>query len=348
MVNKVRKFGESLLSLFKNEVAIDLGTANTLLWTEEAGVVINEPSIVAVNKKLNTIEAIGQKAKKMVGRTPGDIVAIRPLRDGVIADFEITEKMLEYFISKAIKKRVLVRPRVVISVPSEITQVEMRAVQDSAYRAKASEVYLILESMAAAIGAGLPIDEPTGNMIVDIGGGTTDVAVISLSGLVYSRTIKTAGDQMDNAIIQYVKKKYNLLVGEAMAEKVKIEIGSAYPLDNELTMDIKGRDLVAGVPTTLTINDSEIREALSEVVNTIVETIKIALERTPHELAADFVDKGIMLTGGGSQLKNLDKRLREETGLPITIAERPLITVVEGTGYLLKHPELLKKIALSR
>ncbi len=338
----------ALKSLFRNEIAIDLGTANTLLWTEDAGVVINEPSIVAVNKKDNSIEAIGKKAKLMVGRTPGDIVAIRPLRDGVIADFEITEKMLEYFIHEAVKKRVLVRPRVIISVPSEITQVEMRAVQDSAFRAKASEVYLILESMAAAIGAGLPIDEPTGNMIVDIGGGTTDVAVISLSGLVYSRTIKTAGDQMDDAIIQYIKKKYNLLTGEAMAEKIKIELGSAYPLDTELTMEIKGRDLVAGVPTTLEINDSEIREALSEVVNTIVETIKIALERTPPELAADFVDKGIMLTGGGSRLKNLDKRLREETGLPVTIAEHPMTTVVEGTGYLLKHPELLKKVALGR
>jgi rod shape-determining protein MreB len=335
-------------SLFKNEIAIDLGTANTLLWTEDEGVVINEPSIVAVNKKENTIEAIGTRAKQMVGRTPGDIVAIRPLRDGVIADFEITEKMLEYFISKAVKKRVLVRPKVVISVPSEITQVEMRAVQDSAYRAKASEVYLILESMAAAVGAGLPIDEPAGNMIVDIGGGTTDIAVISLSGLVYSRTIKTAGDQMDNAIIQYIKKKYNLLVGEAMAEKIKINIGSAYPLNQELTMAIKGRDLVAGVPTTLEISDTEIREALSEVVNTIVETIKIALERTPPELAADFVDKGIMLTGGGSQLKNLDKRLREETGLPVTLAERPMTTVVEGTGMLLKRPDLLKKIAMTR
>ncbi|MBN2135866.1 MAG: rod shape-determining protein [Acidobacteria bacterium] len=334
--------------LFKNEIAIDLGTANTLLWTEDEGVVINEPSIVAVNTRLNTIEAIGSRAKAMVGRTPGDIVAIRPLRDGVIADFEVTEKMLEYFISKAVKKKVLVRPKVVISVPSEITPVEMRAVQDSAYRAKASEVYLILESMAAAIGAGLPINEPTGNMIVDIGGGTTDIAVISLSGLVYSRTIKTAGDSMDDAIIQYIKKKYNLLTGEAMAEKIKVNLGSAYPLDEELTMEIKGRDLVAGVPTTLRINDSEIREALSEVVNTIVETIKIALERTPPELAADFVDKGVMLTGGGSQLKNLDKRLREETGLPVTIAEHPLTTVVEGTGYLLKHPELLKKIALTK
>jgi len=334
--------------MFKNDIAIDLGTANTLLYTIDEGVVINEPSVVAVNKKFETIEAIGLAAKEMVGRTPGDIVAIRPLRDGVIADFEITEKMLQYFIERAVNKKVLVRPRVIISVPSEITQVEMRAVRDSAFRAKASEVYLVLQSVAAAIGAGLPIEEPSGNMIVDIGGGTTDVAVLSLSGLVYSKTIKTAGDQMDNAIIQYIKKKYNVLIGEAMAEKVKITIGSAYPMDEEMTMDIKGRDLVAGIPATLKVNDTEIREALSEVVNVIVETIKGALERTPPELAADLVDKGIMLAGGASQLKNLDKRLREETGVPVTLAENPSTAVVEGTGRLLTNLELLRKVALNR
>jgi len=346
-MQKGSKLSEKLVSLFKNEIAIDLGTTNTLLWTEDNGVIINEPSIVAVNKKLDTVEAIGSAAKEMVGRTPGDIIAIRPLRDGVIADFEITEKMLEYFISKAVLKKVLVRPKIVISVPSEITPVEMRAVQDSAYRAKASEVYLVLESVAAAIGAGLPITEPSGNMIVDIGGGTTDIAVLSLSGLVYSRTIKTAGDQMDNAIIQYIKKKYNLLIGESMAEKIKMNLGSAYPLEEELTEEIKGRDLVDGIPKTTRVTDSEIFEALSEVVNNIVETIKIALERTPPELAADLVDKGLILTGGASQLRNLDKRLRKETGIPVTLAEHPLTTVVEGTGYLIKNPELLKKVALT-
>lgn len=345
---KPKKYINSIKAMFKNDIAIDLGTANTLLYTIDEGVVINEPSVVAVNKKFDTIEAIGLAAKEMVGRTPGDIVAIRPLRDGVIADFEITEKMLQYFIERAVNKKVLVRPRVIISVPSEITQVEMRAVQDSAFRAKASEVYLVLQSVAAAIGAGLPIEEPSGNMIVDIGGGTTDVAVLSLSGLVYSKTIKTAGDQMDNAIIQYIKKKYNVLIGEAMAEKVKMTIGSAYPMDEEMTMDIKGRDLVAGIPATLKVNDTEIREALSEVVNVIVETIKGALERTPPELAADLVDKGIMLAGGASQLKNLDKRLREETGVPVTLAENPSTAVVEGTGRLLTDLELLRKVALNR
>jgi rod shape-determining protein MreB len=347
-VFKPKKYISSIKAMFKNDIAIDLGTANTLLYTIDEGVVINEPSVVAVNKKFETIEAIGLAAKEMVGRTPGDIVAIRPLRDGVIADFEITEKMLQYFIGRAVNKKVLVRPRVIISVPSEITQVEMRAVQDSAFRAKASEVYLVLQSVAAAIGAGLPIEEPSGNMIVDIGGGTTDVAVLSLSGLVYSKTIKTAGDQMDNAIIQYIKKKYNILIGEAMAEKIKITIGSAYPMDEEMTMDLKGRDLVAGVPATLKVNDTEIREALSEVVNVIVETIKGALERTPPELAADLVDKGIMLAGGASQLKNLDKRLREETGIPVTLAENPSTAVVEGTGRLLTDLELLRKVALNR
>jgi len=347
-VIKAKKYINSIKAMFKNDIAIDLGTANTLLYTIDEGVVINEPSVVAVNKKFDTIEAIGLAAKEMVGRTPGDIVAIRPLRDGVIADFEITEKMLQYFIERAVNKKVLVRPRVIISVPSEITQVEMRAVQDSAFRAKASEVYLVLQSVAAAIGAGLPIEEPSGNMIVDIGGGTTDVAVLSLSGLVYSKTIKTAGDQMDNAIIQYIKKKYNVLIGEAMAEKVKMTIGSAYPMDEEMTMDIKGRDLVAGIPATLNVNDTEIREALSEVVNVIVETIKGALERTPPELAADLVDKGIMLAGGASQLKNLDKRLREETGVPVTLAENPSTAVVEGTGRLLTDLELLRKVALNR
>jgi rod shape-determining protein MreB len=347
-VIKPKKYISSIKAMFKNDIAIDLGTANTLLYTIDEGVVINEPSVVAVNKKFETIEAIGLAAKEMVGRTPGDIVAIRPLRDGVIADFEITEKMLQYFIERAVNKKVLVRPRVIISVPSEITQVEMRAVQDSAFRAKASEVYLVLQSVAAAIGAGLPIEEPSGNMIVDIGGGTTDVAVLSLSGLVYSKTIKTAGDQMDNAIIQYIKKKYNILIGEAMAEKIKITIGSAYPLGEEMTMDIKGRDLVAGIPATLKVNDTEIREALSEVVNVIIETIKGALERTPPELAADLVDKGIMLAGGASQLKNLDKRLREETGVPVTLAENPATAVVEGTGHLLTNLELLRKVALNR
>ena len=282
----------------------------------------------------------------MVGRTPGNIVAIRPMKDGVIADFKVTERMLNYFIQKAHGRKMLVHPRIVIGVPSEITQVEKRAVIDSAYRAKASEVHLVEQAMVAAIGAGLPITEPSGNMVVDIGGGTTDVAVISLSGIVYARSVRVAGNEMDDAIMQYLKRKYNLLIGERTAEQIKITVGSAYPLDKPITMEIKGRNLIEGVPKTITIDDSEIRDALSECVATIVNAIRVALERTPPELSADISDKGIVLTGGGAMLKSLDRRIREETGLPVSIAEDPLASVVLGTGKMLTDFKLLRRIAI--
>src|SRR5512139_1363047 len=301
----------SLFSLFSSDLAIDLGTANTLVFAKGKGIVVNEPSIVAINKNNGEVEAVGKEAKEMLGRTPGNIVAIRPMKDGVIADFKVTERMLNYFIQKAHGRKMLVHPRIVIGVPSEITQVEKRAVIDSAYRAKASEVHLVEQAMVAAIGAGLPITEPSGNMVVDIGGGTTDVAVISLSGIVYSRSVRVAGNEMDEAIVQYLKRKYNLLIGERTAEQIKMQIGSAYPLDEELTLVIKGRDLVEGIPKELAISDEEIREALAETVATIIEAVRVALEQTPPELSADIVDRGIVLTGGGALLKNLDKRLRE-------------------------------------
>ena len=336
----------SLFSLFSSDLAIDLGTANTLVYAKGKGIVVNEPSIVAINKNTGEVEAVGKEAKEMLGRTPGNIVAIRPMKDGVIADFKVTEKMLNYFIQKAHGRKMLVHPRIVIGVPCEITQVEKRAVVDSAYRAKASEVHLVEQAMVAAIGAGLPITEPCGNMIVDIGGGTTDVAVISLSGIVYSRSVRVAGNEMDDAIMQYLKRKYNLLIGERTGEQIKIQIGSAYPLDKPLTMEIKGRNLIEGVPKTITIDDSEIREALSECVATIMNAIRVALERTPPELSADISDRGIVLTGGGALLKNLDRRIREETGLTVSIAEDPLASVVLGTGKMLTDFKLLRKISL--
>jgi rod shape-determining protein MreB len=292
------------------------------------------------------VEAVGRDAKDMLGRTPGNIVAIRPMKDGVIADFEITEKMLSHFIHRAHNRSTLVRPRIVIGIPSEVTQVEKRAVKDSALKAKASEVYLVDQAMAAAIGAGLPITEPSGNMVVDIGGGTTDIAVISLAGIVYSKSVRVAGNEMDEAVIQYIKKKYNLLIGERTAEQVKFEIGSAFPLDEPMTMEIKGRDLIEGIPKTLTVTDAEIREALQEPVSIIVNAVRVALERTPPELSADIVDRGIVLTGGGSLLKNLDRLLREETGLPVSVAEDPLSSVVLGTGKMLSDFDLLRKISL--
>ena len=333
----------SLFSLFSSDLAIDLGTANTCVYARGKGIVVNEPSIVAINKVNGKVEAVGKDAKEMLGRTPGNIVAIKPMKDGVIADFEVTEKMLTYFIKKAHNRNVWVRPRIVIGVPSEITQVEKRAVKDSAYRAKASEVYLIEEAMAAAIGAGMPITEPSGNMIVDIGGGTTDIAVISLAGIVYSKAVRVAGNEMDEAIIQYIKKAYNLLIGERTAEQIKMEIGSAFPLDEKITMEIKGRHLIEGVPKTITVTDAEIREALAETVNVIVDAVRVALERTPPELSADIVDRGIVLTGGGALLKNLDKRLREETGLPLAMAEDPLSSVVLGAGKMLSDFNLLQE-----
>jgi len=337
----------SLLRYFSNDLAIDLGTANTLVFARNKGIVVREPSIVVINKLTNRIEAVGIEAKEMLGRTPGNIEAIRPMKDGVIADFEVTERMLEYFIKKAHGRKMYVHPRIVIGVPSEITQVEKRAVKDSAMRAGASEVYLVEQAMMAAIGAGLPITEPSGNMIVDIGGGTTDVAVISLAGTVYSRSVRVAGNEMDEGIINYLKRKYNLLIGERTAEQIKIEIGSAHPLDEPLTMEVKGRDLVEGVPKTLALSDEEVREALSEVVAAIVETVRVALERTPPELSADIMDKGIIITGGGSLLRNLDRRLREETGLPISYAEDPLASVVLGTGAMLTDMDILRKISIT-
>ncbi len=336
----------SLFSLFSSDLAIDLGTANTLVFAKGKGIVVNEPSIVAINKNTGEVEAVGKEAKEMLGRTPGNIVAIRPMKDGVIADFKVTERMLNYFIQKAHGRKVLVHPRIVIGVPSEITQVEKRAVIDSAYRAKASEVHLVEQAMVAAIGAGLPVTEPSGNMVVDIGGGTTDVAVISLSGIVYSRSVRVAGNEMDDAIMQFLKRKYNLLIGERTAEAVKITVGSAYPLDKPITMEIKGRNLIEGVPKTVTIDDSEIREALGECVATIMNAIRVALERTPPELSADISDRGIVLTGGGAMLKNLDKRIREETGLPVSIAEDPLASVVLGTGKMLTDFKLLRRVAI--
>ncbi|MDX1500867.1 MAG: rod shape-determining protein [Thermoanaerobaculia bacterium] len=336
----------SLLRYFSNDLAIDLGTANTLVYARNKGIVVREPSVVVVNTLTNRIEAVGAQAKQMLGRTPGNIESIRPMKDGVIADFEVTERMLEDFIRKAHGRRMWVHPRIVIGVPSEITQVEKRAVKDSAMRAGASEVFLVEQAMMAAIGAGLPITEPSGNMIVDIGGGTTDVAVISLAGTVYSRSVRIAGNEMDDAIIQYLKRKYNLLIGERTAEQVKMDLGSAFPLKEEIRVEIKGRDLVEGVPKTLTITDSEIREALSEPVSTIVEVVRMALERTPPELSADIMDKGIVLSGGGSLLRGLDQRLRNETGLPVVLAEDPLSSVVLGTGKVLEEIDLLRKVSI--
>jgi rod shape-determining protein MreB len=336
----------SLFSLFSSDLAIDLGTANTLVYAKGKGIVVNEPSIVAINNNNGEVVAVGKEAKEMLGRTPGNIVAIRPMKDGVIADFKVTERMLNYFIRKAHGRKLLVHPRIVISVPSEITQVEKRAVIDSARRAKASEVYLVEQALVAAIGAGLPVTEPYGNMVVDIGGGTTDVAVISLSGIVYSRSVRVAGNEMDNAIMQYLKRKYNLLIGERTAEAIKIQIGSAFPLDKPLTMEIKGRSLIEGVPKALTVDDSEIREALAECVAPIMNAIRVALERTPPELSADIRDHGIILTGGGAMLKNLDKRIREETGLAVSIAEDPLTSVVLGAGKMLTDFKLLRRVAI--
>jgi cell shape determining protein, MreB/Mrl family len=336
-----------LFSLFSSDLAIDLGTANTLVFAAGRGIVVDEPSMVAMNKNTGEVEAVGKEAKEMLGRTPGNIVAIKPMRDGVIADFKVTERMLSYFIRKAHKRKMLVHPRIVIGVPSEITQVERRAVVDSAGRAKASEVHLVEQAMVAAVGAGLPVTEPSGNMVVDIGGGTTDIAVISMSGIVYSRSVRMAGNQMDDAVMQYLKRRYNLLIGERTAEAVKMEIGSAHPLQSPITMEIKGRDLIEGVPKTISICDAEIREALGECVATIIKAVRVALEQTPPELSADIFDRGIVLTGGGAMLKNLDERIRIETGLPVSIAENPLTSVVMGTGKMLSNFKLLRKISIN-
>ncbi len=335
--------------VFSNDLAIDLGTSNTLIYVKGKGIVCNEPSVVAVQadaRGARKIVAVGREAKDMIGRTPGAVTAIRPIKDGVIADFDVTEAMLRYFITKAHNRRTMVKPRIVICVPNAITEVEKRAVRESAESAGAREVYLIEEPMAAAIGADLPVADPSGNMIVDIGGGTTEVAVISLAGIVYSRSIRVGGDKMDEAIVQHIKRRYNLLIGERTAEHIKMEVGNAYPFDEPRSMQVKGRDMIAGVPRTVEITSDEVREALSEPVSAIIEAVRVALERTPPELAADIVDKGIVLAGGGALLHNLDVILREETRLPVMIAEEPLSCVVLGTGRVLDQLELLKMVAI--
>ena len=344
-------FLDGILGIFSNDLAIDLGTANTLVYVKGKGSVLSEPSVVAVstgNRSKNRVLAVGLEAKNMLGKTPGNILAIRPMRDGVIADFEVTEAMLRHFIQKVHNRRTFVRPRIIVAVPSGITQVEKRAVRESAESAGAREVFLIEEPMAAAIGAGLPIAEPTCNMVVDIGGGTTEVAVISLKGIVYSRSVRVAGDKMDAAVIQYIKRKYNLLIGERTAEVIKTTIGNAYPDPQNLeTIEVKGRDLASGIPKILTIDSEEIRIAISEQIDAIVETVKIALEQTPPELSADIVDRGIILTGGGALLKNLDRLIREETSLPITVTEDPLSTVALGSGKALDNLEFLREVVIS-
>ncbi|MDZ4697833.1 MAG: rod shape-determining protein [Deltaproteobacteria bacterium] len=335
--------------LFSNDLAIDLGTANTLTYVRGKGIVSNEPSVVAVQRNGNgtkKVLAVGRAAKEMLGRTPGNIIAVRPMKEGVIADFEVTEAMLRHFITSVHHRQTLVKPRIAVGVPSGITEVEKRAVRDSALAAGAREVHLIEEPMAAAIGAGLPVTEPSGNMVVDIGGGTTEVAVISLSGIVAAVSIRVGGDKMDEAIIAYIKRKYNLLIGERTAEVVKKKLGNAFPLDDVESMDIKGRDLVAGIPKTLVVTSDEIREALVEPVNAIVGAVKSVLERTPPELAADIVDRGIVLTGGGCQLRNLDVLLREQTGLPIMLSDSPECAVVLGTGKALDDLDLLREVSL--
>jgi len=338
---------DALWGLFSTDLAIDLGTANTLVYVKGKGILFSEPSVVAVQrdaKGQKSVLAVGREAKEMLGRTPGNIFAIRPMKEGVIADFDIAGEMLRYFIAKAHDRKTLIRPRVVISVPSGITAVEKRAVRESAQSAGAREVYLVEEPMAAAIGARLPVTEASGNMVVDIGGGQTEVAVISLSGIVTSQSVRVAGDKMDEAIVQYVKRKYNLLIGERTAELIKINIGSAYPEENPQSIDVKGRDLVTGIPKTLEINSEEVREALNESIYTIIDTVRSTLEGTPPELAADIADKGIVLVGGGALLKNLDILLRDVTNLPITIADDPLSSIVLGAGMVLDNEKLLHAV----
>ena len=338
-------FFHKLFGIFSTDIGIDLGTANTLVYLKDHGVVLREPSIVAVKAGTTQVLAVGEEAKRMLGRTPGNITAIRPLKDGVIADFEITEAMLRHFITKAHGTRRLIRPRVVIAVPSGITEVEKRAVKDSALHAGAREVYLIEEPMAAAIGVGLPVTDPAANMIVDIGGGTTEVAIISLAGIVFSRSVRVAGDELDESIINHIKRSYNILIGERTAEDIKLQIGSAFPLEKELTMNVKGRDLVAGLPKTVIITSQEIREALLEPISTIVDAVRITLERCPPELSADLVDHGVVLAGGGALLRGLDQLIAQETGLPVHVAEDPLSAVVEGTGRALQEIEFLRVVA---
>lgn len=338
----------NILGLFSNDIGVDLGTANTLVFVKDRGVVMREPSVVAVQSGTRRILAVGDEAKRMLGRTPGNIVAIRPMKAGVIADFEVTEAMLRYFIKKTHNRRKLVRPRIIVAVPSDITEVEKRAVKDSATHAGAREVFLIEEPMAAAIGVGLPVQEPAGNMVVDIGGGTTEVALISLAGIVFSRSVRVGGDAMDECLVQYMKRVYNLLIGERTAEEIKISIGSAYPVEQETTMEVKGRDLVAGLPKTITVTSAEIREALQEPVSSIIDAIRITLERCPPELSADLVDRGMVLAGGGAMLTGVDKLIAEQTGLPVHVADDPLSAVAEGTGVVLNELNFLRKSAVER
>jgi len=339
----------SLIGLFSNDIGIDLGTATTLVYARGEGIVLCEPSVVAILKGTNNVFAVGEEAKNMLGKTPGSIVAIRPMKDGVIADFEVTENMLRYFIKKVQPKRLIgkLSPRMVISVPSGITEVERRAVKDSAYRAGAREVFLVEEPIAAAIGVGLPIEEPQGNMVIDIGGGTTEIAVISLAGIVFSRCIRIGGDEMDEAVIDYMKKNYNLMIGERTAEDIKIKIGSAYPLEKETSMDVKGRDLITGLPKLVKVNSEEIRQALDAPIREIVEAAKVTLERTPPELSADLIERGIVMCGGGSLLRGLDKLIGDETGLPVIVTDDPLTAVALGTGKVLEEIKYLKKISLA-
>ncbi|MBL7170740.1 MAG: rod shape-determining protein [Candidatus Omnitrophica bacterium] len=333
-----------LLGLFSSDMGIDLGTANTLVYVRGQGIVLCEPSVVAVRRGTHEVMAVGSEAKRMLGRTPGYIITVRPLKDGVIADFEITESMIRYFITKVHKGKKLVRPRIVISIPSGITAVERRAVKDSAEQAGARQVITVEEPMAAAIGAGLPVQEPGGNMIVDIGGGTTEVAVISLDGIVTCRTVRVGGDEMDQSIIEHLKRNYNLMIGERTAEEVKLKLGSAFPMDEEMSIEVKGRDLVAGLPKTLTISSEEVRDSLSETIHAIIDTIKLTLERTPPELSSDLVDRGIMLAGGGALLRGLDKLIIQETGLPVSIAEDPLTAIVMGTGKIVEELDTYKRV----
>ena len=350
-MGKIKEFFKKgfdyILDLFSNDIGIDLGTATTLVYVKGKGIVLCEPSVVAVERGTSHVLAVGEEAKRMLGRTPGNIIAIRPMRDGVITNFEVTEAMLRHFIRKVRARRFQIRPRIIIAIPSGITEVERRAVKESAERAGARDVFLIEEPVAAAIGVGLPIQEPVGNMIIDIGGGTTEIAVISLAGIVFSKSIRIGGDEMNEAIIEYLKKTYNLMVGERTAEDIKIKIGSAYPLEEEMSLEVKGRDLIAGLPKAVTITSEEIRESLQEPLRAILEVTKISLERTPPELASDLIEHGIVMAGGGSLLKGLDRLISEETGLPVHVADDPVTAVANGTGKVLNEIKYLKKVTVS-
>jgi len=348
MFERIVTFSESVRTFLSFDIGIDLGTANTLVYVKGEGIVLCEPSVVAIKKGTNQVLAVGEEAKKMLGRTPGNIVAIRPMKDGVIADFDISERMLRYFISRVHNRKRFIKPLIVIAVPSGITEVEKRAVVDSAERAGAREVFLIEEPKAAAIGVGLPVQDPVGNMIVDIGGGTTEIAIISLGGIVCAKSLRIGGDEMDDAIIQHLKRSYNLMVGERTAEEIKIKIGSAYPLDEEMNLEVKGRDLIAGLPKTIKVTSQEIRDALSEPISSIVESVRVILEKAPPELSADLVEQGIVLVGGGSLLRGIDDLLAEETGLPVRVADDSLTAVALGTGKFLSEIHNYRILGIKR